>query len=456
MNISNFLINKSENDIDNIRKFLYKNYIKTVIEKPELEAPDTEYRIMMIGNRFKSDFKNPISFECNGAIVSYNRKNNKFKTLVVPTELFNSQTLCKEEINGYIKQRVYSLYKVYDGTIVNLYFYKNAWRISTNKAYDATNLYFMENKTYNNVLEELFSYYKDFNMSRLNINKCYTICFKYDKFHTFIENKHIPNQNKLILIQSVDTTIFNNDNKLIIDYNDDIGIPVSTQYNLHGDHTLKNIYNVLYNEITRYKKYHNGNTYEPNYGLILRSHNFNKTKEYSNLLLESNLMSKIRNILYNHSFAKKLNYFDKLINSDSTINKNYYNMQDLTNLKMFLVKKDLNVYLLLFPQYKTNMDHYNDFIKFFTKYIIKNYYIFQKYLNDFSNIIKNINMMDSIPPSNEIKTNFNKLNKFALYVCLDLKNKKINLNVQENYDILYDFLHNVLYIDYYYSCIHKA
>lgn len=456
MNISNFLINKSENDIDNIRKFLYKNYIKTVIEKPELETPDTEYRIMMIGNRFKSDFKNPISFECNGAIVSYNRKTNKFKTLVVPTELFNSQTLCKEEINNYIKQRVYSLYKVYDGTIVNLYFYKNSWRISTNKAYDATNLYFMENKTYNNVLEELFSYYKDFNMSRLNINKCYTICFKYDKFHTFIENKHIPNQNKLILIQSVDTTIFNNENKLIIDYNDEIGIPVSTQYNLHGDHTLKNIYNVLYNEITRYKKYNNGNTYEPNYGLILRSHNFNKTKEYSNLLLESNLMSKIRNVLYNHSFAKKLNYFDKLINSESTINKNYYNMQDLTNLKMFLVKKDLNVYLLLFPQYKTNMDHYNDFIKFFTKYIIKNYYIFQKYLNDFSNIIKNINIMDSIPPSNEIKTNYNKLNKFALYVCLDLKNKKINLNVSENYDILYDFLHNILYIDYYYSCIHKA
>lgn len=455
MNISNFLINKSENDIDNIRKFLYKNYIKTVIEKPELESSDSEYRIMMIGNRFKSDFKNPISFECNGAIVSYNRKDNKFKTLVVPTELFNSQTLCKEEINSYIKQRTYSLYKVYDGTIVNLYFYKNAWRISTNKAYDATNLYFMENKTYNNVLEELFSYYKDFNMSRLNFNKCYTICFKYDKFHTFIENKNISNQNKLILIQSVDTSIFNNENKLIIDYNDDIGIPVSTQYNLHGDHTLKNIYNVLYNEITRYKKYHNGSTYEPNYGLILRSHNFNKTKEYSNLLLESNLMSKIRNLLYNHSFAKKLNYFDKLINSESIINKNYYNMQDLTNLKMFLIKKDLNVYLLLFPQYKTNMDHYNDFIKFFTKYIIKNYYIFQKYLNDFSNIIKNINIMDSVPPSNEIKTNFNKLNKFALYVCLDLKNKKINLNVQENYDILYDFLHNVLYIDYYYSCIHK-
>ena len=455
MNISNFFINKYENDIANIRKFLYKNYIKTVIEHTELESPDSEYRIMLIGNRFKSDFKNPISFECNGAVLSYDRKNKMFKTLVVPTELFNSQKLCKEEINNNIKQMNYSLYKVYDGTIVNLYYYNNGWRISTNKAYDATNLIFMENKTYNNVLEELFSYYNDFNISRLDINKCYTICFKYDKFHTFIENAHLPHQNKLILIQSVDITAFNNDKRLVISYNDDIGIPVSTQYNLHGDYTLQNIFNILYGEITRFKKYHTGATYEPNFGLILRSHNFNKTKEYSNLLLESNLMSKIRNLLYNHSFAKKLNYFDKLVNYEAEVNKNYYNMQDLTNLKMFLVQKDLTVYLLLFPQFKPQMEHYNTFLKFMTKYIIKNYFIFQKYLNDFSNIIKNINSMDAIPISTEINANFNKLNKLALYVCLDLKNKKINLNVQEHYDILFDFLHNVLYIDYYYSCLHK-
>ena len=95
MNISNFFINKYENDIANIRKFLYKNYIKTVIEHTELESPDSEYRIMLIGNRFKSDFKNPISFECKGAVLSYDRKNKMFKTLVVPTDLFNSQKLCK-------------------------------------------------------------------------------------------------------------------------------------------------------------------------------------------------------------------------------------------------------------------------------------------------------------------------------------------------------------------------
>jgi len=187
MNISNYLVNKNENDIPNIRKYLYKNYIKTVIENTNNKDVE-EFRMILIGNRFKSDFNNPISFECNGAIVSYNKNEKKWKTLVIPTELFNSQKICKEELNNNIKNMNYTLYKVYDGTVVNLYFYNGGWRISTNKAYDATNLIFIENKTYQNILEELFSYYKDFDINNLNINKCYTICFKYDKFHTFIES----------------------------------------------------------------------------------------------------------------------------------------------------------------------------------------------------------------------------------------------------------------------------
>lgn len=452
MNISNYLVNKNENDIPNIRKYLYKNYIKTVIENTNNKDVD-EFRMILIGNRFKSDFNNPISFECNGAIISYNKNEKKWKTLVIPTELFNSQKICKEELNNNIKNMNYTLYKVYDGTVINLYFYNGGWRISTNKAYDATNLIFIENKTYQNILEELFSYYKDFDINKLNINKCYTICFKYDKFHTFIES-NLTNQNKLILIQSVDLLEFNNNNKLIINYEENIGIPISQKYILHSDSNLKNINHILYNEISRYKKYSKSSTYEPNYGIILRSHNFNKTKSYSNILLESNLMMKIRNLIYNHNFAKKLNYFDKLSNN-TNIDKNYYNMQDLINLNRFLIGKDLTLYLLLFPQFKYNIEHYNNFLKNLTKYIIKNYFIFQKHINDFANVIKNINIIEITPNHTEFYINPQKLNKLSLYICLDLKNKKIDLNVNDNYDILYDFLHNIIYIDYYYSCIYK-
>ena len=89
--------------------------------------------------------------------------------------------------------------------------------------------------------------------------------------------------------------------------------------------------------------------------LFLRSDNFKITGNYSNILLESNLMSKIRNLIYNHSFAKKLNYYDKLnmqVSEDAFIDKNYYSMQDLINLKVFLTGQEINLFLTLFPQYK--------------------------------------------------------------------------------------------------------
>jgi hypothetical protein len=38
-----------------------------------------------------------------------------------------------------------------------------------------------------------------------------------------------------------------------------------------------------------------------------------------------------------------------------------------------------------------------------------------------------------------------------MVILSDLKDKKINLNVIENYDILYDYLNNLVYLDYYYS-----
>ena len=38
-----------------------------------------------------------------------------------------------------------------------------------------------------------------------------------------------------------------------------------------------------------------------------------------------------------------------------------------------------------------------------------------------------------------------------MIILSDLKEKQINLNVNENYDILYDYLTNLNYLDYYYS-----
>lgn len=447
MNTYKYLQEKSDKSLNYIRSYVYKNYIKTVVENTTYN----KQRVMFIANRFKSDFTNPLSFECNGLIAEYDKENNNYKLLVIPLELFNSQKLIKTEIENYYNDGQYKLYKVYDGTIINLYYYNGEWKISTNKAYDANNLLFVNNKTYQFVLDEILTYYPDFSYENLDINKCYTLCFKYTQYHPFIENIHY-NNNKIILLQSIDMNEFNNNKKLIINENDNIGLPISIQYDINNFKDINMIYLQLLNEIGRYKKEKHLASYEPIFGIILRSTNFSNTKDYSNILLESNLMSKIRNLIYNHTFTKKLNFYNVLDKTNTMmIDKNYYNMLNLISLKVFLTKKDLNLFILLFPDFKPIMKMYDNMLKYMTKYLIKNYNVFITNLNNIDKILKNNLNLDTIELPNEIPINFHKLNKLLSIIYIDLKNKKLNLNVHENYDILYDYLNNLIYLDYYYS-----
>jgi hypothetical protein len=447
MNTFKYLNEKSDKPFNYIRSYVYKNFIKTVTEN----SSNNNKRIMFIANRFKSDFTNPISFECNGLIAEYNESTNKYKMLVIPLEMFNSQKLIKQEINKFYDEKVYQLYKVYDGTIINLYYYNNEWKISTNKAYEANNLIYVNNKTYQNVLEEILELYPNFTFNNLDINKCYTLCMKYILYHPFIENIHY-NNNKLVFLQSVDIQYFNEYNKIIINENEDIGLPISKSYNLDDFQNLQYIYTSLSNEIGRYKKEKNLANYDPIFGIILRSKNFNKTKDYSNILLESNLMSKIRNLIYNHSFTKKLNFYNVLDKSNNMIiNKNYYNMLNLISLKIFLTKKDLNLFILLFPDYKPIIKMYDVLLKYMTKYLIKNFNVFTMNLNNIDKLFKNALHLNCQELPIDIPINYNKLNKLMMIIYIDLKNKKLNINVNENYDILYDYLNNLIYLDYYYS-----
>jgi len=447
MNTYKYLLEKSNKDINYIRTYVYKNYIKTVVENSE----DNSNRVMFIANRFKSDFNNPMSFECNGLIADYNKVNNSWKLLVIPTELFNSQKLIKSEIINYYNQNNYKLCKVYDGTIINLYYYKDCWRISTNKAYDANNLFYTDNKTYLDVFNELLNNYPNFHISKLDTNKCYTLCLKYHKYHPFIENQY-ENPNKIIFIQSVDMNDFNNNKKLKINENEDLGFEMTEKYDINNYKNLQNLYLMLNNEINRFKKESKLENYKPVFGFILRSKNFAVTKNYSNILLESNLLSKIRNFIYNHNFTKKLHFYNILDTQNSiVINKNYYNMLHLICLRVFLLKKDANLFITLFPQLKETMVIYEHFMKFLTKYIIKNYNIFMKSIVNIDKIFKNELVLDTIPIPIDGNIDYSKLNKLVIIILVDLKEKKINLNVSENYDILHDYLNNLIYLDYYYS-----
>ncbi len=449
MNTYNYFQEKSNKSFNYIRSYIYKNYIKTVIENPNNQ--NSTSRIMLIANRFKSNFENPISFECNGLILEHNTVNNTYKFLVIPIPLFNSQKLIKNEIEYHYNSYDYKLYKVYDGTIINLYYYNDAWKISTNKAYDATNLIFINHKTYFDILSEILTYYPDFSLNNLNKDKCYTLCMKYHLYHPFIENMHM-NNNKLVFLQSVDMFQFNNYKKLIINETEELGIPINHQYELTQFNNLESIYNILNNEITRFKKEKTLHNYEPIFGIILRSKNFTKTKNYSNILIESNLMSKIRNLIYNHTFTKQLHFYNVLDKfNNMNINKNYYNMLNLISLKIFLTKKDMNLFILLFPEFKSVMKMYDYMIKYMARYLIKNVHIFEYNINNIDKILKNSLIIETNELPSEVNINYIILNKLLIILYLDIKNKKLNINVSDQYDIIYDYLNNITFLDYYYS-----
>ena len=453
MNTYKYLQEKSDKPFNYIRSYVYKNYIKTVIENSNQE--NNKSRIMFIANRFKSNFDNPMSFECNGLIVEHDKLTNNYKFLVIPIPLFNSQKLIKNEIEYHYNANEYNLYKVYDGTIINLYYYNEEWKISTNKAYDANNLIFINNKTYKDILLEILTHYPEFSFDSLDKDKCYTLCMKYYLYHTFIENIH-KNNNKLIFLQSVNMNEFNSNKKLIINETENIGLPISQQYNINQFDNFSQIINSLNNEITRFKKEKLYQNYEPIFGIILRSKNYSNTRNYSNILIESNLMSKIRNLIYNHSFTKKLNFYNVLDKVNNImIDKNYYNMMSLISLKVFLTKKDINLFILLFPEYKPIIKMYESMLKYMTKYLIKNYHIFDYNINNIDKILKNQLILETNKLPSEILINFNLLNKLLIIIYIDIKNKKLNLNVDEQYDIVYDYLNNITFLDYYYSFFYQ-
>ena len=60
-----------------------------------------------------------------------------------------------------------------------------------------------------------------YTFNNLNINKCYTFCMKYTDYHPFIENLHY-NNNKLILLQTVNIAKFNLNSKLEINESEEI------------------------------------------------------------------------------------------------------------------------------------------------------------------------------------------------------------------------------------------
>lgn len=420
MNTIELLRSNPNKKFDYVKKYLYENVkIKVVEEKRHTNS--SIYRIVFNSNRNTSDFENPVSFECNGLIVEYNEITNKYTPLVIPVESINKNVVKREIIRNY-NNNLYDVYPAYDGTMINLYYYNKSWRISTTKSYDATNLKFVDNKTYKEIFDNITTrLYPSFAYKKLNKNKCYTLCMKYNKFHQFIEN-YTNNQVSDIIrfIQSVDLT----ETTFKPDEGDNIGFPITGKILIKS---IDELYSIANNEYARYK--HSKNN--PNFGYILRTKSFRKTRDYSNVIIESNLLQIIRQLLYNHSFMNGLSFRNVYDDESIEINKNYYDVPKLVILKAFLTKKR-HMVLALLPQYINTFTYYDGFLTYISKYMTGNIV---------NSSIKSIYMKDEV-----------KFNKLIEVIKYDMR--LINTDKPHGKDTIKDYIYDIRYIDYIYNYLH--
>lgn len=103
------------------RAFFYKKYIKTSYN---INEDGTGYIIFSSSNPARADMSDLYVREANGLILEI----NTWKVVVHP-----HQSVCKYSIdtnlaNKYLARRLYKIYRLYDGTKINLYFDRNTPR----------------------------------------------------------------------------------------------------------------------------------------------------------------------------------------------------------------------------------------------------------------------------------------------------------------------------------------
>lgn len=303
------------NDKQAIRQKLYKQGILSSY------SPD-DGRIICYtskNDRFRTIAPGNMWGECNGFIYDIEQK----KALVIPT--YSCKTHVNTQIiNSNISNDKYDIYKINDGTIINLYYYEpeGKWEISTTRGYKMSEQSW-DGMTYTEMVNKSIT--RSHNMSfktlcdKLDKNLCYTFGFKHPHMHPFREGSNHDVYN-FWFIQSV-----NPENSNFHNLPRDLHINV--QEKIDNVNNIKILYGILKRSLEIFKS-----SGQVNYGFILRR---NDCIVNDNIILESALMQKVRHMVYSKSVRSHF------ANSDST------NLRGVVNYFNINTK---SLYLQLFPQ----------------------------------------------------------------------------------------------------------
>lgn len=324
-----------------------------------LNNPDVKIgRVMISKRRSTSNFGYEITFSANGLILN----SDTWDVLVCPIKAFNPVISKKAIINNFAD---YKLYKMRDGTTVNLYYYADQWCISTLNGYDVGEYRWMGGKKYIDALAESFYNlsrgavgYEVPNMeivfSKLKKTNCYSLGFRHPDFHPFtadsagvwmIRSYNLQTQEE----ESMDELGFPQQ----IEITAESIVPRETYPGKSDEDYYRRVFdemvNMNFGALSSYKKSNsnsrkNKNTiadsFNINYGFILRAP-FDKCGFQSNIALESHLYGEIRKFIYNQPYAANV----------EKVGVTYENRLEYSILRAYLDFAHRQTFITLFPQF---------------------------------------------------------------------------------------------------------
>jgi hypothetical protein len=123
-------------------------------------------------------------------LVKGSRK-GEFKTIddtvVCSPQVFPSPNLKQKEIERNAGR--FNVHELYDGTLINLYYYAGTWHLGSARADDLTDKSYSTTATFGQLFDEVIMEYPDFGYERLDKSRTYTIGFSHPAMHNTTTSK---------------------------------------------------------------------------------------------------------------------------------------------------------------------------------------------------------------------------------------------------------------------------
>lgn len=326
--------------IEHVKEIMIPMNIRATYEHLSCLEKAPRFKIILSSNRHKADYNVPLVRQANGLIILFEHDNDNItcRTLVDPiNDTSNNFDKTMEE---FFSQDLYDIYKIKDGTMFTLY-WDGEWLYATK---NNVNIYNMKwrGHIYGDIIQDVLKQYPDFDLSKLDKTKSYTIGFKHPAFHPFgqpAEYTNTPDETSKWIkeawaIKPVEIP----------------GLPAQEVIPKEKLITTKMNKGYLYSALKQcadtLKKYLDGG--DPFFGFILRSKDVAKTGKYSDVLLESALWNSIRKSIY------QLPY----IPNRTLRIKQSQNFKNFTRIIVdsYLNFNKKNLFIKLFPQFQSYYD----------------------------------------------------------------------------------------------------